>query len=261
VTGWGVIPNGRKILVAGMTLALLGALYAPPALAAACGQVLALSGSAVIATGAQQRPAAVGDSVQTGDTISVPQDSKARLLMNDGSIVTIAAGTQMTIDKYDVNSEGARQDAKLTMDKGLLRAVVSVGGGTPNFEVKTATGVAAVRGTEYYVDAQRDTTQVYVVSGNVSLTDAGGRSPVLIPPMSASSVEARKEPTQIRPVTSLELSALAERTAFHLGLCQCVDPQSGILARCRPNVAACEAYCGSAHYSFVPLAPASCGLP
>lgn len=255
------IAKVRNILIAAALLALPGALWAPPAIAAACGEVLAMSGSAVIETGGQQRPAAVGAAVQPGDTITVPQNAKVRLHMNDGSIVTVAASSQMTIQKYDVDGTGARQDAELSMSSGLMRATVSAGGGTPNFEVKTATGVAAVRGTEWYVDVQGDRTQVYVVTGNVSLADAAGRNPVTIPKMSASSVEAHKEPTPIRPVSQLELDALAERTAFYVGLCQCIATTNEVLASCRPTVEGCQAYCDGGKYSFVPLARESCGLP
>jgi len=255
------IATGRNILIALALLALPTLLWAPPAIAAACGEVLAMSGTATIETGGQQRPAAVGEPVQVGDTITVPQNAKVRLHMDDGSIVTVAAGTQMTIGKYDVDATGTRQEAELTMPAGLMRAVVSAGGGTPNFEVKTATGVAAVRGTEWYVDAQGDTTQVYVVTGDVSLADAAGRNAVTIPKMSASSVVAHKTPTPIRPVSQLELNGLAERTAFYVGLCQCITTVNEMMASCRPSAEGCQAYCNGGKYSFVPQARESCGPP
>jgi len=226
---------------------------------AEAGEVLALTGSAFFLTSTEQRAVAVGDPVQAGDTIDVPQEAKVRLRMNDGSILTVASGTRMTISKYDVDGAGNRQDAELAMSSGLLRAAVSAGGGTPNFEVKTATGVAAVRGTEWYVAAQGDTTQVYVLTGSVSLADSMDRNPVIIPSMAASSVDLHKGPTRLRPITPVELHALAERTAFYVGLCQCIETGKDVLARCRPTTEECQAYCGGGHYSFVPQAPESCG--
>jgi hypothetical protein len=247
------------IRIIAAALALASGLWASAAFAAACGEVLALSGSAVIESGTQKHAAAIGDSVAPGDTVSVPEDSKLRLRMNDGSIVTVAASSRMTIDNYDVTATGARQGAELTMTAGLVRAAVSAGGETPNFEIKTATGVAAVRGTEWYVDTQGDSTKVYVVTGNVSLADPTGQNAVTIPPMSASSIDAHKKPTPIRPVTEAELQSLAERTAFYDGLCQCIDPKSELLGSCRLSPEACKANCQNAPYSFVPLAQASCG--
>jgi hypothetical protein len=242
-------------------LALFGAFWARPSLAAASGDVLGLSGTATIETGGQQRPLAIGDPVQTGDTINVPQDSKVRLRMTDGSILTIASGSKMTIDKYDVDGSGTRQTAELSMSAGLLRAVVSAGGGTPNFEVKTATGVASVRGTEWYIDTQDNKTQVYVVSGNVTLTDARGQGGVTVTQMATSLVTGQQEPSQIRPITPLELQTLIQRTSLGMGLCQCIGARSDVMANCRSTTDACQAFCGSQHYSFVPSAPESCGPP
>ncbi|MBV9824559.1 MAG: FecR domain-containing protein [Alphaproteobacteria bacterium] len=218
-----------------------------------------MSGSSVIETNGQQRPAALGEPVQVGDTINVSQDSKLRLRMNDGSVVTLAPGTRMTVAKYDVDGAGARRDAELSMSAGLLHAVVSAGSGVPNFEVKTATGVAAVRGTEWYVDSQGSDTQVYVVTGKVSLTDLAGHGPVTIPQMSESTVAVGKPPAPIRPVTQAELQTLAARTALQAGLCQCVRAGSDAMPSCRTTAAACEAICGAGHYTFVPTAPFSCG--
>ncbi len=252
--------NKRSGIRAAGILVLFGVLRAEPSFAAASGEVLGLSGTAMIETGGQQHPLAIGDGVQSGDTIDVPQDSKVRLRMNDGSIITIASGSKMTIDKYDVDGSGNRQTAELSISSGLLRSVVSAGGGTPNFEVKTATGVASVRGTELYIDAQGDQTQVYVVKGNVTLTDAKGQAPVAIPPMSASTVNSHQEPSPIRPITAAELQTLVQRTSLGMGLCQCIGARNDVLANCRSTADACKAFCGE-HYSFVPLAPESCGPP
>jgi hypothetical protein len=252
--------KGGRIIGAGALVAL-GALWAWPCLAAASGEILALSGTATMESGGQQRAVAIGDPVQTGDTIDVPQDSKVRLRMDDGSIVTIAPGSKMTIDKYDVDGSGARQNAELTMSTGLLRAVVSVGGGTPNFEVKTATGVASVRGTELYIDAQGDKTQVYVVTGTVALAGSDGQNSVTIPQMSTSAVDGHSPPSQIRAVTPLELRQLEQRTGFGLGLCQCIAANNEVTANCRPTTDACKTVCGGPSYSFVPAASESCGPP
>jgi hypothetical protein len=254
------VPDARRIFAV-VAIALLGMLCASTSIAAASGEILAVSGVASIETDGQQRPVAMGDPVQAGDIIDVPQDSKVRLRMNDGSIITLAPGTRMTIDKYDVDGRGVRQDAELTMSSGLLRTIVSAGSGTPNFEVKTATGVAAVRGTDWYIDAQGDVTRVYVVTGAVSLSDPSGGSPLTVSPLEASTVDAHKEPVKSRPVTHLELTALAKRASFGLGLCRCVGTETNVVRNCRPTTNACQAFCAGGGYSFVPNAPDSCGQP
>jgi hypothetical protein len=254
-----MLPHTRRIFAVG-AIALLEMLWPRTGTAAASGEVLALSGAASIETNGQQRPVAMGDPVQVGNIIDVPQDSKVRLRMNDGSIITLAPGARMTIDKYDVDGSGVRQDAELTMSSGLLRTVVSAGSGTPDFEVKTATGVAAVRGTDWYIDVKGDATGVYVVTGVVSLSDPSGGSLVTISPMEASTVDAHKEPMNSRPVTQLELSALVKRTSFGLGLCHCAT-ETNVIRNCRPTTDACKAFCAGEGYSFLPNAPETCGQP
>jgi ferric-dicitrate binding protein FerR (iron transport regulator) len=254
------ISNRRITRITAAAFGLLSGLWVSAAFAAS-GEVLAVSGAPTIETGSQQRAAAIGDTVEAGDAIVAPENTKVRLRMNDGSIVTVAPGTRLAIDKYDVDATGARQDAQLSLAKGLVHAVVSGGGETPNFEIKTATGVAAVRGTEWYVDAEGQTTKVYVVTGDVSLADPAGANAVTIPAMSASSVDAHKKPTPVRPMTQAELQALAGLTAFYDGLCQCLDQKSIALGTCLLTSEACKASCAAVPYSFVPYARGSCGKP
>ena len=73
--------------------------------------------------------------------------------MADGSIISVAAGTQMTIRAYAVDAAGQRQNATLSLGQGLLRAVVAPVTGPARFEVDTAVGTAAVRSTDWFVEA------------------------------------------------------------------------------------------------------------
>jgi hypothetical protein len=45
--------------------------------------------------------------------------------MTDGSVLSLAANSRMTIGSYYVSAEGAQRDAKLNLDSGVVRAVVS----------------------------------------------------------------------------------------------------------------------------------------
>ncbi|HTZ35824.1 MAG TPA: FecR family protein [Stellaceae bacterium] len=250
------MPLCRCLPLAAAAVLSLG--WPAPAAAETCGKVLVMKGTAMVERGGQTQPLTVNEDVDTGDTIEAPGDAKVRLRMNDGSILTVAADGRLSLDKYAVDGSGRRQEGDMTMLSGTLRAVVNAGTGTPDFEVKTTTAVAAARGTEWYVETQGDTTQVSVVSGTVSLAGADGRAPETLPPMSTAGVAANQAPSAVRPLTQAELAALVERTSLGAGLCQCIAIKDAELASCRLSPQECEALCGS-HYSFVPAAGETCG--
>ncbi|MBV8775700.1 MAG: FecR domain-containing protein [Alphaproteobacteria bacterium] len=250
-----------RVLMAAVALVVLDGASTPPCMAAASGQVLALRGTVTIENDGKRRATAVGDPVGAGDTIDVSEASKVRLRMDDGSMITVAAASKLTIDSYEVDGRGARQNARLTLSSGLLHAVVSAGGSAPNFEVESTFGAAAVRGTDLYVDAQPGKTEVYVLTGEVTLADADHRDRVTIPQMSWSSAEAHKAPNPPRPAPKERLAALAERARFALGLCQCLAVQQRLTPNCQPATDACQASCNGGSYGFVPSAPGTCGAP
>jgi len=103
------------------------------------GTAVAVSGSCT-ARGRALKP---GDAVQAGDTVDVPAGGKLKLRMADGSVISVAPGSSMTVESYHVG--GAGRHVKLSLTQGLLRAVVAPVGGPSTFEVSTAVGAAAVR--------------------------------------------------------------------------------------------------------------------
>lgn len=117
----------RKLIRAPLTIFVL-MLWAGVAAATPAGTVVGVSGSCTDLGRALSR----GDVVQIGDTLDVAAGGNLRLRMTDGSVISIASGSRITV----TGSGGA---AKLLMTQGLLR-VTSV---TRPFEVATAVGTAA----------------------------------------------------------------------------------------------------------------------
>ena len=132
--------------------------------------------------------------------------------MADGSIISVASGTQMTIRAYAVDAAGQRQDAALSLGQGLLRAVVAPVTGPAKFEVDTAVGTAAVRSTDWFVEAFPASMQVGVLSGTIVMTsDATGRS-VMIPARWGARLEAGLNPVPPRVWSQAEFDAVIART-------------------------------------------------
>jgi hypothetical protein len=195
----------------GAVAALGGLLAAGPAAAAAkAGEVIALAGQCFAESGGQRRALKNGDPVEVGDTVEVPQGGKLKLRMDDGSVISAASGTRMTVAAYASDAQG--RDAKLSLAAGLLRAVVSAVTRPSRFEVDTATGVAAVRSTDWFIEARPGSTQVGVLDGTVVLTSLATRRSVTLPSRWGARVEAGRSPVPGRVWSQAEFDDVIART-------------------------------------------------
>ena len=185
-----------------------GAASAP----AQAGEVLALFGQCFVETTGRRDPLKLGDPVHAGDTLDVAAGAKLKLRMNDGSVIAVASGSRVTIAEYRVGDNGESRDATLSLGEGLLRAVVSTLTGPPHFEVDTATGVAAVRSTDWFIEAKPGSTQVGVLDGRVSLKSVATGQEIVIPPRWGARVEAGRDPVPARVWTEAEFADFIQRT-------------------------------------------------
>jgi hypothetical protein len=162
----------------------------------------------------QGRAAALklGDAVAVSDTITVPADGKLKLRMADGSVISLAPGTKLALTAYQTDAQGQRQNAQLSLAEGLLRAVVAPVEKPAAFEVTTAVGTAAVRSTDWFVEAKAGSAQVGVLSGSVSLTSRATRRAVTIPARWGARLEAGRDPVPARVWASEEFQAVISRT-------------------------------------------------
>jgi hypothetical protein len=200
-------------VIAAMTavLALAGMRQAASA-APQAGEVLTLFGQCSGETEGGRRLLEPGDAVHIGETLEVAAGAKLKLRMNDGSIIAIAAGSRLTITDYRVAKGGDSRDATLSLGAGLLRAVVSTLKISPHFEVDTATGVAAVRSTDWFIEAQPGSTQVGVLEGRVSLKSVATGKEIVIPAHWGARVEAGRDPVPARVWTGSEFDNFIGRT-------------------------------------------------
>jgi hypothetical protein len=187
---------------------ICGAASAP----AQAGEVLALFGQCFVETAGRRNPLKPGDPVHAGDTLDVAAGAKLKLRMNDGSVIAVASGSRVTIAEYRVGDNGESRKATLSLGQGLLRAVVSRLTGPPHFEVETATGVAAVRSTDWFIEAKPGSTQVGVLDGRVSLKSVATGQEIVIPARWGARVEAGRDPVPARVWTEAEFADFIQRT-------------------------------------------------
>jgi hypothetical protein len=180
------------------------------------GTVLAQAGQCFVEARGTRAPLKAGDTVHVGDMLEASAGGRLKLRLDDGSVISIASGSRMKITAYSAAQTTGR-DVKLSLGAGLLRAVVTVFSQPSHFEVDTATGVAAVRSTDWFIEAKTDSTQVGVLEGRVSLTStATGRS-VEVPARWGARVEQGRDPVPGRVWTTAEFNDAITRTDVNPG--------------------------------------------
>jgi len=192
--------------------ALLLALSTGLAQAAPAGTVVGLAGASIVESGGARAAVKLGQPVQVGDTVEVPADGKLKLRMADGSVISVAAGTRLTIAAYGVDGAGQREDARLSLAQGLLRAVVAPVERPARFEVDTAVGAAAVRSTDWFVEGSATAMQVGVLTGSVAMTSAATQRGETIPARWGARLEAGRDPVPPRVWSPAEFAAVIART-------------------------------------------------
>ncbi len=204
------------LAMAAMVLSAAG-----PATAAPVGELTAVVGRVDITSpGDSAREAAPGDLVERRDIIRTKSDAKAEITFIDGSIVRIAPGSRVAVERYAV--DGDRSEGRLTLFRGKLRSIVRKkmarwfggGGDEGRFEVKTPTMVAGVRGTDFFTAYQRGVSSAVFREGEgYGYNIQRPEEEVFIEAGEAMIIEGFDALPMIRPVSALELRMHLEETA------------------------------------------------
>jgi hypothetical protein len=176
------------------------------------GTVLALTGQCFAEAGGQRRALRIGDPIYVGDIVDVPAGARLQLQMADGSVISLASGSRMTIDNFHIGTGGQQRDAKLTLPVGLLRAVVSPVGQPSIFEVDCSAGKAAVRLTDWFMEVQPESVRVGVLEGSVILTSRATGQSVTIPARWGTRLETGLNPVLPRVWSATEFADVIART-------------------------------------------------
>lgn len=214
-------------------LALLGAVFmianlalANDAEAAGCGTAEVVKGKVEVKRGAGAAAALVqGTKVCAGDVVTTAADSRVKLAMEDGNVLNVNPGTSMKIESYENDPASAKKKVMLNVMYGKMRATVnqkydgkSASGEPQQFQVKTRSAVAGVRGTDFLTSFQPTTNKMEVVTfeGKVDVGQAGPGGAI----MNAVSVGAGQKteaapgqpPAPPKPVPPSELKQMDSST-------------------------------------------------
>jgi hypothetical protein len=140
-----------------------------PAQAEVVGHLTLMKGRVDILRGGQlpATPAKVNDGVQTSDVIRSRSASKAQITFIDKSTLTIGPESRVAIEAYMFDAAKQKRNAVLQLFQGLAHVVVNkvYKPGEPDFVVETHTAIMGVRGTEFGIRLQPNSTTVLNLRG------------------------------------------------------------------------------------------------
>jgi len=165
-------------------------------------------------------PVKVQDQVVLKDIIRTKSNSRAEITFNDGTIVRIAQRSRIDISEYFTDKASSKGIIKLP--RGKVQAIVnkevaqriSLSPEANYFEIHTPNAVAGVRGTNFFVSFDINTSIVLVKDGNVISYNVN--FPALIvtmPPGYIATVTGDKVPEQPRPATETEINRFEREIA------------------------------------------------
>jgi hypothetical protein len=129
--------------------------------------VRSVTGQAQYSDGGAWMPLTAGKELAPGSSVRTANDSKVVLFLDqNGPLVMLTENTTLGIDKLTFEPTGVDTiiETQLDLKSGRIVGVAKKLSATSKYEVKTPSGVAGIRGTEYSISA---TGEVYVVSGSV----------------------------------------------------------------------------------------------
>lgn len=165
----------RKIIVSAFVITIIIGLAVPDMLRSdneARGIVVKVSGRPELVRGGKTSALKIKDFLMTGDTIKTSATSSVSIMLKKGVMVNVGAQgkpTTVTIDSLVHREDGA--DVRLNLTQGNLANQIKPETGNYSYEVKTPTSVASVRGTEFVMDTEEESSSLFVNSGAVNFSD------------------------------------------------------------------------------------------
>src|SRR3982074_2582946 len=161
-------------------------LAAPQGAGQRAGEVSRLIPAVSIARGPKSITASPKSVVHWQDLVNTQVNARARIALDDGSVLNVGSESSMKIVKHDA---GAQQtELELTYGK-LGSQAQKIAKPDGKFEIHTPAGVAGVVGTDFYVSYGNSTMNVIVFEGLVRVCNLAGVC-VVVKPGQISSVRS-----------------------------------------------------------------------
>jgi hypothetical protein len=201
----------RRALLLSLALLPIGlaAAASPPV-----GQVVATKGAVFRESGGRREPAQKGTTLAVGDLVVTEAGAKAKLILNDGTIISLGENARLALAQYQ-GSDNA-YTTRLRAEQGAMRFLFQRALDLSRFEVETETAVAAVRGTQWLMDVKPGHTAAAMLSGVVAVRAVGapGGEVVLSEPGQGTDVRAGAAPTPPATWGAARFASTLARASF-----------------------------------------------
>jgi FecR protein len=206
--------NFRHSTALVLVCAICFALVFPPDVAAqaaeSAGKITAVVPVVNVVRGPQQVAASSSQQVFWGDVINTGHLARARIALNDGSILSVGSDSNLAIAKHDA----AQQQTDLDLNYGRVRAkAAKLVKPDSHFQIRTSVGVAGVVGTDMVVIFDvNGKMQVICIEGACKVCDLAGHC-ILMKGGEQSSVRSNEQPSSPSPATPMNMSEATTTTA------------------------------------------------
>src|SRR3989442_8490458 len=144
---------------------------APQATGQRAGEVSRVIPAVSIARSGKTITASAKTSVDWLDLVSTQVNARARIALDDGSVLNVGSDSSINVVKHDAGA----QQTELELTYGKLRTQAQkIAKPDGKFEVRTPAGVAGVVGTDFFVEYANNTMNVIVFEGLVKVCNLGG---------------------------------------------------------------------------------------
>ena len=151
--------------------------------------------------GARVTPASSAMPVLWGDTLTTDRGGRARVALDDGSILNVGSDSSIKVVSHDA----AAQRTQVQLAYGRVRSsAVRLARAGSSFEVRTPTAVAGVVGTDFFLEFENNISRLVVFEGKVQMCNLAGQC-VLVGAGMTSAVRGNEQPTSPTPTPPSEM--------------------------------------------------------
>jgi hypothetical protein len=140
--------------------------------------VVRINGAPTVERAGNSEPLRQGATVSLGDVIVTDAAAKVKLLLADDSVLAIGPRSRVVLDAFVFTAES--RTVRLRVLAGRFKiAIAKFFGGTSNYEVRTPTAVAGLRGTVLWGDTDLDA--ICALDGHIEVratTGSGAPAPL-----------------------------------------------------------------------------------
>jgi hypothetical protein len=146
-------------------------LAAPQTAGQRAGEVSRVIPAVNIARGAKSLSASAKTVVDWEDVVNTQANARARLALDDGSVLNVGSGSSVRVTKHDAGAQQTDLEISLGKMRSQAQKITQPNG---KFEVHTPAGVAGVVGTDFYTAYENNMMTVIVFEGMVKVCNLAG---------------------------------------------------------------------------------------